>query len=55
MNSVFKIKNPNFKVVFKNMSKLVRGGIGWQPLIQRPAFTTPAIEYKKFPMVRVVN
>ena len=26
MNSAFKIKNPNFKDGFKNMTKLVRGG-----------------------------
>ena len=26
----FKIKNPNFMAGFKNMTKLMRGGIGWQ-------------------------
>ena len=30
VNSTFKIKNPNFKAVFKNMPKLVREGRGWQ-------------------------
>ena len=30
MNKAFKIKNPNFKVVFKKMLKLMRGGTGWQ-------------------------
>ena len=28
VNSTFKIKNPNFKVLFKNMFKLVREGRG---------------------------
>ena len=28
-NSTFKIKNPNFMAGLKNMTKLVRVGIGW--------------------------
>ena len=44
MNSTFKIKNPNFTAIFKNM-----------PKVQRPAFTTPAIKYKKIPKVVVHN
>ena len=30
VNSMFKIKNLNFKAVFKNMFKLVREGREWQ-------------------------
>ena len=47
----FKIKNPNFKTGFKNMTKVIRGGTGWQ----RSTFTTPAIQFKNFPMTGVVN
>ena len=54
MNSPSKIKNPNFNVGLKNMTKLVRIETWqWSSLgttafrkIQRPAFPTPAITLK---------
>ena len=59
MNSVFGIKNPNFIISFKNMTKLVRCGVGGTTTafskVQRPTFTIPTIQFKKFSMVDVVN
>ena len=55
MNSPSKIKNPNFNVGLKNITKLVRIKTEWQwssletttfRKIQRPIFPTPAITLK---------
>ena len=60
MNSVFGIKkNPNFIISFKNMTILVRCGVGGTTTafskVQRSVFTTSVIQFKKFPMAGVVN